>query len=307
MTVKSYIQLRADAQDFLPDNSTRQISASDVRQRLVDLIDTMEDMDGTKRSFAVHQAGVSSDITSWPITANTVTLVVASDANRNLELIGFTEDVSAPGSQRHPLPKSRMIDFGTGGGGFGTNDESPVYLDFANYAIVNNLPLPWYGDVLLYTTPGGFAKVFDVVFNQGSGQINVLERFSRSQTLPILSQTAHGLTSADVGKPLSDMGTVLDDTSTVQSPIGIIVAVLGADQIQYAPTGASLDIPSALLPGGDAYDPSVSGRYLDWDASAGTYVDDLPLDADPTMPQIAFLNSVGGGVANVTVLSLGGR
>lgn len=121
--------------------------------------------------------------------------------------------------------------------------------------------------------------------------------------LPRLVAAAHGLTPADVGKPINGTGQLLNDTDGAHVLAGLVVSIVDVNTIEYAPPGTTLDIPDTLFSGGISLP---TDRFWDWDLSqnsnAGLYVKDPPLDAFDWMTQIVIVNSTGGGSANVTVL-----
>ena len=94
----------------------------------------------------------------------------------------------------------------------------------------------------------------------------------------LMTATAHGLSSGDVGKPLFG-AAIWDDTDVDQHADWILVQVVDSNTLRVLPTGSAFDIPVALLDGGNGYSIATSGRHVFWDESDGQYEAARPSDS----------------------------
>lgn len=118
----------------------------------------------------------------------------------------------------------------------------------------------------------------------------------------LMTYTAHGLVSGDVGKPLSG-ADILDDTDDTLYPSHILIESVSANVIRVAPPGVDVVLAVALLDGGNAYDIATSGRYVYWDNSATLYKAAKPADSAANTPEILEIFSVGASTFNARVRS----
>lgn len=119
----------------------------------------------------------------------------------------------------------------------------------------------------------------------------------------LMTYTAHGLVSGDVGKPLSG-ADILDDTDSTLHPSHVLIESVSANVIRVAPPGADVTLAVALIDGGNAYDIATSGRYVYWDDSDGLYKAAKPADSAANMPEILEVFSVGASTFNARVRGL---
>lgn len=119
-------------------------------------------------------------------------------------------------------------------------------------------------------------------------------------TYTIEAAASHGLTSGDYGKPLSGF-EILDDTDTSHHPSGVLVHVPNSNTLRVAGPGSVLTVSTALIEDGNAYDPSVTGRYVFWDLSSALYVSNLPVDC--VAPDILEVITVGASTFTARVRS----
>lgn len=115
-----------------------------------------------------------------------------------------------------------------------------------------------------------------------------------------LTITAHGFTSADIGKPLAEKAEhvfeIWDDTidpaTTGRQPIGILASIIDANSVTLARVGDVMTISAGLLPSSGLPapgQPTNNNRTLFWDRSAGKYTQTLPPDSAITREVFLFL------------------
>jgi len=129
-------------------------------------------------------------------------------------------------------------------------------------------------------------------------------------TLPIFAYEAHGLTTADIGKPfwydtVANAPVIYDNNDPDHWMLGIITGIPDDDSIEYAPGGWTGDIPAAIF---NSYDRDSDGAILYWDKTLGAgdgRWDPTPPITGPSYitPQL-LVNShdAGNSTYNVTVL-----
>ncbi len=116
-----------------------------------------------------------------------------------------------------------------------------------------------------------------------------------------VAATAHGLTSTDIGKPLSGT-TVLDDISTTDYPTGVLVSVPDANTLTVSAAG-TVQFSDTLMEIG--YSIASDGPYIYWDASFNAYVSTRPADTNDKILEILYVTNVSGGTVTAEVLDWG--
>lgn len=128
--------------------------------------------------------------------------------------------------------------------------------------------------------------------------------------LRTITATGHGMTSADVGKPIGWQSggapVVWDDAANPQTeyPTAILGEVVDVNTIRVAAAGEILDIADTLLPAGMPNPGGLTNyRMPFWDKSAGTYKSTKPADSKLEIQLIYYVRAGGAGRALVQVLA----
>lgn len=126
---------------------------------------------------------------------------------------------------------------------------------------------------------------------------------SFAERLLTITNTAHGLGSSDLGKPIDTEGDVLNDTASLEF-IGTLYSVVDANTLMVASAGLIVTIANTLLQNSGTWDLSSAGegRFCDWDSSLGLYVDTVPADSHPNQQQKLMIESIGGSTFRALVL-----
>ena len=121
------------------------------------------------------------------------------------------------------------------------------------------------------------------------------------QWIPV---TAHGRSTADIGKPVviyqngsAPASRVLNtvDSEAVQGsnfifPTGILKGVPNANTLVLARSGETVRVPIALLQGGElGYNVATNGRWLYWSSGSNVYVPTKPATYSPKLPELLEL------------------
>jgi len=104
-----------------------------------------------------------------------------------------------------------------------------------------------------------------------------LHRNNEGIRLTLVQQTAHGLTTASIGRPVTPLHAVLNDTSGAQDVYGILADVIDANHYLLYHKHDPFEMSLSVLPSGYAF-PS-SGRDLYWDQSQANYTPTKPGDS----------------------------
>lgn len=104
-----------------------------------------------------------------------------------------------------------------------------------------------------------------------------------------INDTAHGYTTADIGKPIGQDMNVYDDTAALVPIMGILTDVIDANWFVLAMPGQHIELSDSILPG--SYDPISEGRVLYWDASTGDMVKTKPGDSHASAPSMLHVGS----------------
>lgn len=139
----------------------------------------------------------------------------------------------------------------------------------------------------------------------GSIEMLNLSRNNTAVRVVVVNQTAHGLTTGSIGRPITTAHTVYDDTILGTEIAGVLADVISANfYILYAP-GELFELNSSLLD--NAYVFPTSGRDLFWDQSTARYKPVKPGDSAPDASFILRIHSTGAttAVASVPVASQG--
>jgi hypothetical protein len=121
--------------------------------------------------------------------------------------------------------------------------------------------------------------------------------------LPVVTQSAHGLTTGAIGKPLSSLTALYNDTSTSQLPIAILHSVPDVNTLRLAQPGQIIQFPVGLLENGNSTNLAL-GRLFWWDLSAnsnnGLWKQARQSDAVRTSPPMIYV--IATDATNCTAL-----
>lgn len=104
-----------------------------------------------------------------------------------------------------------------------------------------------------------------------------LHRNNEGIRLTMVQQTAHGLTTASIGRPITPAHAVLNDTAGAQDVYGILADVVDANHYLIYHKHDPFEMPLSMAVAGYSF-PS-SGRDLYWDQSQAKYVATKPGDS----------------------------
>lgn len=119
------------------------------------------------------------------------------------------------------------------------------------------------------------AIVFELEDVTGAAPYKItLQELGKATSITEFTATSHGLTSADVGKPLHGVA-VWDDTDINTYPTSVLMRIPDSNTLAVAGAGAIVDLPVTKLKDGASYNVA-EGYGLYWDASAGKYIPTIP-------------------------------
>lgn len=104
-----------------------------------------------------------------------------------------------------------------------------------------------------------------------------------------VNDTAHGYTTADIGKPIDTSLNIYDDTAALVPIMGILTDVIDANWFVLALPGQYVNLADSILTG--SYNPASDGRVLYWDASAGKMTKTKPGDSHASAPVMLQVGS----------------
>jgi hypothetical protein len=133
----------------------------------------------------------------------------------------------------------------------------------------------------------------------GSIEMLNLSRNNTAVRVVVVNQTAHGISSGSIGRPITTSHTVYEDTVLGTEIAGVLGDVIGANHyILYAP-GELFEISSSMID--NSYVFPTSGRDLFWDASVAKYKPVKPGDSAPDASFILRIHSYSATTAVVSV------
>lgn len=248
---KDYATLASEANTLIPNNTTREVSAADIRGPILDLIDKLQAVEASLATSA-ELTTTNANLAALTTTVTTLTATVTSVSTTADQAV-----LDAAAAQTTADDNAADI------------TALDTRLDAAEFSITDH-----------------------------ETRIGDLEAISGT-TGVTFTLSAHGLTSGDIGKPLADDGSVYDDTDPNRVPIGIIKSIPNAGSIEYMTSGKEVTLPISLFSG---YGPlATAGRFADWDASAGLYVDTKPADSQADR-QVLFINHMDASTVRAIVL-----
>lgn len=128
---------------------------------------------------------------------------------------------------------------------------------------------------------------------------------------PTFNWTAHGFTTADVGKPFcfsttANAPVIFDSEDDTHYLMGVITEYVDANNFKYAPGGFSCTVINTLI---TSYTRTSDGAILYWDktlnSGAGLWTKNQPTTAPSYITPQLLVNSLSGSNYNCTVLWLG--
>lgn len=141
--------------------------------------------------------------------------------------------------------------------------------------------------------------------NTGSIEMLNLSRNNAAIRAIVVGQTAHGLTTASIGKPITTTHGVYNDLNVGGEIAGVLGDVIGANHYILYALGELFEVSTALID--NSYLFPTSGRDLFWDASASLYKATRPGDSANDATPILRVHAFGitTAIVSVPVASVG--
>lgn len=128
------------------------------------------------------------------------------------------------------------------------------------------------------------------------GVAKVVTLFDLYQVLNYKRETrSNNWNSSHYWRPLNQNRTSFSENSEDSRMIGILVAAPDNMTVVYAPPGASIIAPTAMLQGGNGYNLSTSGRFVWWTSLGSIYLAEKPFHTHPNVTEILEIVAINTG------------